>query len=194
MFSVFPRLYGCLLILVSENGLRLFVILVLCGGAASCREQGAASQELPPDEIGLALSGLNYTDMPIGVMYANGSWAGGLDAHSGCCGFAGGVGLPYPWKPGTKVVVKWSDDELFDKDPAALYAAKVEIPSYEMIYSGFLWVAFLPGKKVKVYASRFSPGHPEFPDGLQVPRKICNESAECRDWLRGDSPPREGYY
>lgn len=74
MFSIFPRLYGCLLILVSGNGLRLFVILVLCGGAASCREQGAASQELPPDEIGLALSGLNYTDMPIGVMYVNGSW------------------------------------------------------------------------------------------------------------------------
>lgn len=194
MFSLLPRLFSYLVRVISQNGAPLFVTFILCGGATSCRGQDAGPQELPPDEIGLTLSGLNYTDMPIGVMYVNGSWGGGVDAHSGCCGFAGGVELPYPWKPGTKVVVKWSDDELFDKDPAALYTAEVEVPRYEMIYSGFLWVVFLPGKKVKAYASRVSPGHSDFPDGLQMPRKICNESPECRDWLRRDSPPREGYY
>lgn len=173
---------------------RILVFAILCLALCGCYLGSADTEQQPQDEIGLTLSGLNYTDMPIGAMYVNGSWGGGLPAWNGCCGFAGSVGLPYPWRPGTKVVVRWSDDELYEKDPAALYTAEVEVPPYGMIYSGFLWVAFYPGHVVKVYATQYSPGHPDFPEGLQVPKKDCKESPECREWLRGDAPPRKGFY
>ena len=194
MFSFFPRLFGCLLSFASKNGSRLFVILVLCGGVASCREQGAGSQEPPPDEIGLGLSGLNYTDMPIGSIYVNGSWGGAVQSYNNGNGSAGSVALPYPWKPGTKVTVKWSDDALYVRDKNALHAEEVEVPPYPMIHSGYLWVAFFPGRKIKVYASGYYPGHLNFPDGLLTPAETCKRDPECMDWYRSKAPSRVGHY
>lgn len=169
-------------------------LLILLLGLLSCQPQAEGSIEAPPDEVGLGLSGLNYTDMPIGDMYVNGSWGGGVSSHNGCCGFAGGVTLPYPWRPGIKVTVKWSDDELYRKDPNALYTQEVEVPRYDMIYSGYLWVAFFPGHKIKVYASGVGPGYPGFPGGLKMPATYCEESEDCRSWRDSGLPPREGYY
>ncbi|WP_082746609.1 MULTISPECIES: DUF3304 domain-containing protein [Stenotrophomonas] len=179
---------------IAQGSVRVFVLLVISSGVVACQRQEAHATGPLPKTVGLTLSGLNYTDMPIGAMYVNGSWGGAVNAHNGCCGFAGGVSLPYPWKPGTKVMVKWSDNELYRKDPGALYSEEVEVPPYEMIYSGFLWVAFLPEKKVKVYVSDFLPGHPDFPSGLQIPWNECNESPECKAWYVSKLPPREGYY
>ncbi|WP_172837747.1 DUF3304 domain-containing protein [Stenotrophomonas nitritireducens] len=179
---------------IAHGCARALILLVLCSGTAACQRREAHATGAVSGEVGLTLAGLNYTDMPIGAMYVNGSWGGAINAHNGCCGFAGGVSLPYPWQPGTKVLVKWSDNELYRKDPAALYSEEVEVPPYEMVYSGFLWVAFYPEKKVKVYVSDFLPGHPDFPSGLQIPRKECDESPDCRAWYVSKSPPREGHY
>lgn len=168
----------------------LLLSLTACGLAGADR----AGESDEPTRIGLGLSGLNYTDMPIGPYYVNGSWGGAVNAYNGCCKFAGGVSLPYPWRPGTTVEVKWSDDELYAKDPDALYTAQVEVPKYERIYVGHLWVAFFPGRQVRVYASGVGPGHKDFPDGLKVPRTYCREQPGCLEWLKSRNPPREGHY
>lgn len=174
--------------------LRTSVLLVVCIVLVACFEDNSDTGQSSPDEVGLGLSGLNYTDMPIGDMYVDGSWGGALNSHNGCCGFAGGVTLPFPWRQGVKVTVKWSDDELYRRDPEALYTAEVEVPHYDMIYSGNLWVAFFPGRKVKVYASAVGPGYPGFPDGLKMPATYCEEDEDCRNWRDSGSPPREGFY
>lgn len=171
--------------------LMLVALLSACGMQAT---ESGESTPVEPGRIGLGLSGLNYTDMPIGRFYVNGSWGGGAPAHNGCCKFAGGVSLPYPWESGTTVEVKWSDDELYDQDPQALYTEVVEVPQFGELYGGYLWVAFFPGKEVKVYASGVGPGHHDFPDGLKAPGDYCVENIDCMEWLRSGEPPREGHY
>lgn len=169
-------------------------ILTLFGGLIACKRQEVSAEQLVPNEIGLSLSGLNYTDMPIGAMYVNGSWGGGIQAYNNGNSSAGSVALPYPWRPGTKVTVKWSDDVLYERDKNTLYSVDVEVPPYSMIYSGYLWVAFFPDGEVKVYASGYYPGHANFPAGMLTPADTCKRTVGCVEWYRSGEPPREGYY
>lgn len=170
------------------------LFIFLFGSLAACQSSETDVAQTVPEELGLSLSGLNYTDMPIGSIYVNGSWGGGVQSYNNGNGSAGSVALPYPWRPGTKVTVKWSDDLLYGRDKDALYAVDVEVPPYPMIHSGYLWVAFFPGRKVKVYASGYYPGHINFPDGLLTPAETCKRDPECIDWYRSKKPPREGHY
>lgn len=179
---------------VRSVGKFAIIFIGLFGALAACRSSEKDVAQFAPDEIGLSLSGLNYTDMPIGSIYVNGSWGGGVQSYNNGNGSAGSVALPYPWRPGTKVTVKWSDDALYGRDKNALYTVDVEVPPYPMIYSGYLWVAFFPGRKVKVYASGYYPGHVDFPDGLLTPAETCKRDPACIEWYRSKKPPREGYY
>lgn len=150
----------------------------------------------PPEEetIGLSLFGLNYTDVPVGVFYVNGSWGGSSSPYGAGLKTAGSVGLPAKWRPGITVTVKWRNDLMWEKDRESLVTSVVEIPPYGKIYSGYLLVAFLPGGVVKAYASGVGPGHADAPGGLENPGQYCIKQPGCIEWYDSGKPPREGHY
>jgi hypothetical protein len=178
--------------------LRLLGIFCLMLVLAGCRAGGVSAQAVAEAEeretIGLSLYGLNYTDVPIGIFYVNGTWGGAVTPYAAGLKTAGSIGLPAQWRPGITVKVQWRDDNLYDQDKHALTTAEVEVPRYGTIYSGYLLVAFLPGRMVKVYASDYMPGHKEAPDGLENPGEFCQRQPGCPEWYRSDKPPREGHY
>ncbi|SIO61509.1 Protein of unknown function [Burkholderia sp. GAS332] len=155
------------------------VVVLLCVVTGCSRGTGsdsgtvAASAEHEP--MGLKLNGLNYTEVPIGDFYVNGTWGAAIPSRIGswgskiiCC-----VSLPHEWHPGLTVTVQWQDDNLYKKDPDAMAHREVAVEKYEYFSDGFLWVLFFPNDKIKVYASPWMPGFPDFPEGLQEPGESC---------------------
>ena len=131
------------------------------------------------DELGLSVQVLNYMDEGLGVVYVDGVWAGGMSSHAGGTKIAGSIGLPAKWRPGLTVEVEWRDTPLWEKDPNALYKATIPVERYDTIHSGFLWLAFFPGNKVRAIPSSTSPGFPGFPDGLKYPADVCQADPAC---------------
>ncbi|AEQ95506.1 lipoprotein, putative [Xanthomonas oryzae pv. oryzicola BLS256] len=170
------------------------VLLMLAGCGAGNSSAPSSAQAQETDTVGLSLFGLNYTDVPIGIFYVNGVWGGNSTPYAAGLSTAGSIGLPAKWHPGIKVKVQWRDDLLYDQDKDALTTAEVEVPRYGKIYSGYLLVAFLPGRKVKVYASGVGPGHKDAPDGLENPGEFCLKQPGCDEWYDSGKPPREGHY
>ena len=132
-------------------------------------------------EIGLSVSILNYTDQPLGVVYVNDNWAGGMLIHGGGNSFAGSASLPRKWRPGLTVRVDWQDDTLYQKDRNALHSAVVPVSPYTGNYPSILFVAFFPNQEIKVFPSSMGPGHPEFPEGLQRPETLCKANPICKE-------------
>ncbi len=176
---------------------RLSTALILGAGLLVTSCKPAASE---PERVGLSLYGLNYTDVPIGDFYVNGTWGGNVSPYAAGLSTAGSIGLPGRWHPGIKVTIQWSDDRLYAIDKKALMTAEVEIPEYGKLYGGFLLVAFLPGRQVKAYASASAPvfhdapGVNSSPYGLKNPGRYCNEQPGCPEWYDSGAPPREGHY
>ncbi|KVV59961.1 hypothetical protein WK90_10590 [Burkholderia cepacia] len=136
---------------------------------------GGASAPAEPDTLGLKLNALNYTDVPIGAFYVDGTWGGAVPARVGsgggaiiCC-----VALPKQWHPGLTVNLQWRDDNLYRKDPKALASRVVPVERYDAFSDGFLWVLFFPHDRIKVYASQWMPGYRGFPENLQAPAEAC---------------------
>jgi len=170
------------------------LMLVLAGCRAGDAPSRASAEAEDNETIGLSLYGLNYTDVPIGIFYVNGTWGGAVAPYAAGLKTAGSIGLPAKWRPGIKVKVQWQDDFLYAQDKNALTVTEVEVPRYGTIYSGYLLVAFLPGGKVKVYASGVGPGHKDAPDGLENAGEFCQRQPGCPEWYRSNEPPREGHY
>lgn len=88
----------------------LMLMLAGCGAGNSSAPSSAQAQET--DTVGLSLFGLNYTDVPIGIFYVNGTWGGAVTPYAAGLKTAGSIGLPDKWHPGIKVKVQWQDDFL----------------------------------------------------------------------------------
>ncbi|WP_038711411.1 DUF3304 domain-containing protein, partial [Burkholderia thailandensis] len=127
------------------------------------------------DTMSLNLNALNYTEIPIGKFYVNGTWGGNVRSRigSGGIGILCCVSLPKKWHPGLNITVEWRDDEMYKNDPNSLASRAVPVEKYEYFSDGFLWVLFFPGGKIKAYASKWMPGFPGFPEGLQAPNVAC---------------------
>jgi hypothetical protein len=164
-----------------------FVLLIFALGAVACsratdssaqanaHEAAAASEVKADDKLDLKINALNYTDVPINRFYVNDVLGGLVRARLGssgigirCC-----VSLPAKWHPGLTVTVEWRDDIMEQKDHVATVNRVVPVEPYESFYDGFLWVLFMPGDKIKVYASQWGPGFSGFPEGLQPPDRAC---------------------
>ena len=163
---------------------RWLVPLMVASLAISACSRASDSSSLQAPEVasptqdepmGLKLNGLNYTEVPIGDFYVNGTWGAAIRSRIGswgskviCC-----VSLPHEWHPGLTVMVQWQDDNLYKKDPDAMAHREVPVEKYEYFSDGFLWVLFFPNDKIRVYASQWGPGAPDFPEGLQEPGESC---------------------
>lgn len=175
----------------------LLLLLALLGSVAACSRAGSdasleaggkgeAVSQADDDMMSLKLNALNYTEIPIGRFYVDGTWGGNVPSRIGsgggriiCC-----VSLPNKWRPGLTVTVEWRNDEMFAKDPKSIAGRVVPVEKYEYFSDGFLWVLFLPEDRIKVYASQWMPGFPGFPEGLQAP----NEACPGHFTLRNDDP------
>ncbi|NHV30263.1 DUF3304 domain-containing protein [Burkholderia sp. D-99] len=168
---------------------RLLMFMAILLGTAGCSRATDVSSSAPgapgassvsstsaaPDTMGLKLNALNYTDVPIGAFYVDGTWGGAVPARIGsgggaiiCC-----VALPKQWHPGLTVNLQWRDDNLYKKDPKALASRVVPVERYDAFSDGFLWVLFFPHDRIKVYASQWMPGYRGFPENLQAPAEAC---------------------
>lgn len=146
----------------------LFAVLVVQG--SGCAQAPEPAPEVSDDEsIGFELRALNYTDVPIASYYVDDEWGGDVMPHTGGSSSAGSIGLPFKWRPGLKVRVRWQDDTLRRAAPNALHEAELEVPRYERIYVGYLLVAFEPGGKVRIRASSYPPGMAGSPSDFPSP-------------------------
>ncbi|MDD1965955.1 DUF3304 domain-containing protein [Pseudomonas putida] len=135
----------------------------------------------PKDEgLGLGISILNYADQPLGVVYVNDIWAGGMKSHGGGSSLAGSVGLPSKWRPGLTITVHWQDDELYQMDPTGLHVTEVSIEPYTDEFPSILFLAFFLDGTIKAFPTSFGPGHPDFAGGLQRPDDVCKADPACK--------------
>ncbi len=170
---------------VKLNGLiALFVFAILmCGGCSRTSKSSSDEAEMKhevtssseSEVMSLNLNALNYTEIPIGKFYVDGTWGGNVRSRigSGGLGILCCVSLPKKWRPGLTVTVEWRDDEMYKNDPNSLTSRVVPVEKYEYFSDGFLWVLFFQGGKIKAYASQWMPGFPGFPEGLQAPNVAC---------------------
>ncbi|AOJ69124.1 MULTISPECIES: DUF3304 domain-containing protein [Burkholderia] len=173
--------------------LTIFLIVFLAGAGCSratdrtsVDEGEEALSQSGGDAMSLKLNALNYTDIPIGTFYVDGTWGSTVASRIGsgggrviCC-----VSLPTKWRPGLTVTVQWQDDNLYKKATNAMASRVIPVEKYDYFSDGFLWVLFFPNDKIKVYASQWMPGFPGFPEGLQAP----NEACPGHFTLRNDDP------
>jgi hypothetical protein len=155
---------------------RLVPLVIVSLAISACSRTADKSETKVADEtMDLKLNALNYTDVPIGVFYVDGTSGANVASRIGsgggtiiCC-----VSVPAKWHPGLTVTVVWRDDNMYMKDPKALASRVVPVEPYEYFSDGFLWVLFFPNDKIKVYASQWGPGAPDFPEKLQAPDEAC---------------------
>ena len=159
---------------------RIAIVLVLFAiFSAGCKPSQQAQAAPQNEDLGLQVQILNYMDEPLGDVYVNGSWSGGMSSHAGGTSVAGSVSLPAKWHPGLAVEVEWQDDDLYRKDRDALYKTQVPVDPYETGEPATLWLAFMPGKKIRAIASRYTPLNPKFPGGLKFPYDVCMADPTC---------------
>ncbi|CBJ39801.1 exported protein of unknown function (plasmid) [Ralstonia solanacearum CMR15] len=157
----------------------VLVLFAVLGTGCKPSQSQAADGGSKDEPIGLTIEVLNYTDIPIGIVYVNGVWAGNMASHKGGNSIAGSISVPAKWRPDLTVEVEWQDDLLYAKDRDGLYKATVPVESYGIKYGGTLWVAFFPGSKVRVIPSAYTPDHSDFPGGLKYPQDVCMADAAC---------------
>ncbi|SOZ68991.1 conserved exported hypothetical protein [Cupriavidus taiwanensis] len=152
-----------------------FVVLLaaMLFGIAACGKAEPPPAAIEDDTLGGQIGVLNYTDVPIGVVYVNGQWAGGMVANAGGTKWIGGISVPKHWDPNFKVTIKWSDDELFEKDEKALYSKEVPVEKYSTVDAAYFYVAFFPNQEVKLYLTRWLPGAENDPAKLEDPTDAC---------------------
>nr|WP_294979298.1 DUF3304 domain-containing protein [uncultured Pseudomonas sp.] len=135
----------------------------------------------PPENLPTPIEGYNHTSAAINWFKVNGAGGSNFGPHLGggsqtCC-----VSLPTKWRPGLRAVVEWEKDpdpRSYGKWPEPLFSdawrkrmaehethytrhrAVVDIPSYDKV--GAIVVHFLPCDQVKVIASIYVYGHPQY--------------------------------
>lgn len=111
-------------------------------------------------DVGLELSGLNYTDVGISTFSVNGYHGGGIYPNGGGGSFVCCVTVPRRWHSGMKVTVRWTPDE---RVPELWRERIVTVPEYTKSDFGAFLVHFYPDDTVKVLVSTKVVGHPEYP-------------------------------
>lgn len=157
------------------------VLVLLATLGAGCKPAQPVTAVREDEELGLEVRVLNYTDEGLGVVYVNGVWVGSERRHAGGFGVAGAIGVPAKWHPGLTVEVEWQDDTLYRKDQDATAKANVPVEPYDTQndHPSELWLAFMPGNKIKAIASSYGPGHEKFPADWKYPEDACMAEAAC---------------
>ncbi len=150
--------------------------LLLSLAACSKAEAPKAVAVEKDDTLGGYTGVLNYTDIPIGVVYVNGQWAGGMVANAGGTKWIGSVSVPKQWDPNFKMKISWSDDELYGKDKKALYTKELPVEKYPPKSAAYFYVAFYPNHEVRLYLTQGGPGFKGDSYNLEYPDVVCRRN------------------
>ena len=113
------------------------------------------------DSLSSSVVGYNHTDKDIGsftLRIGESTSSGGflLEHHSGgeaCC-----IAIPNPWQPGLTATVGWTDNY------AENYQEReIPISQYDTKQVGHVAVHFLRNGEIKMFATMFILGHPDYP-------------------------------
>ncbi len=145
--------------------LSVTLVLLLC----ACSSLGGGIK------LGPSLTAVNYTDWPfdwVGVATVDepdkAMAAEGVEAF-GASGIMCCVSLPAKWQPGMQLVVQTIDGTRaknsaeWSKETLPLILHRVDVPPYKPEDAGTVWVQLLPGGKVKLVVSSYSPNHALWP-------------------------------
>jgi hypothetical protein len=134
---------------------------VLCAGVFNV----ACSEDTSPLQAGV--TGYNHTEKSIGYYtVSSGDGKGGgievgfLDAGAGGGGLTCCVLVPRVWPPGMTVKVTW---ESWTKKTPQTLTRVVPVPKYDAKTAGSLNVHFLYNGEVKVFITKYSLGHRDYP-------------------------------
>lgn len=167
--------------------LSVTLVLLLC----ACSSLGGGSK------LGPSLTAVNYTDWPfdwVGVATVDepdkAMAAEGVEAF-GASGIMCCVSLPARWQPGMQLVVQTIDGTRaknsaeWSKETLPLILHRVDVPPYKSEDAGTVWVQLLPGGKVKLVVSSYSPNHALWPGevkGWPVPTVEYRRKIWDRDY------------
>lgn len=135
----------------------LFVLswVLLSLSLTGCASDGVLS--FGDDRIPLDVEGYNHTDRSIGSFGVNDAGGSFLKSHSeggaACC-----IGVPRDYKPGMTVRIRYTDEAR--ENPQVRV---VEVPPYRHQDLGHFAVHFLSNGEIKVFVTRFSLGHQDYP-------------------------------
>lgn len=139
--------------------IKRWLFAMLCASLLST----ACSKE--PATTSLELSGYNHTAQGIGsfsvdIVGGESGGAGYLDAGAGGGGFSCCVAVPTVWQPGMTVTVEW---QAWVKGAEKTLKRVVPVPKYEAKTAAFLNVHFLRSGEVKVFVTRHTLRHRDYP-------------------------------
>lgn len=137
----------------SKFGIKLLSILVLAITVFIIATRG-------PNNSGILISGLNYTDRHISEFTVNGYSGMNISANGGGGSFVCCVSVPAHWREGLHVTIRWYDDE---DHPDHYKERTVEIPKYGPLDFGFLAVHFYEDDSVRVLVTTKTEGYPGYP-------------------------------
>jgi hypothetical protein len=135
---------------------------VLCAGVVNV----ACSEDTSPLQV--AVTGYNHTEKGIGsYTVSRGDGKGGigievgyLRAGTGGGGFTCCVLLPRVWPQGMTVKVTWDG---WVKNAEQTLTRVVPVPKYDVETAGTLNVHFLHSGDVKVFVTKYTLGHRDYP-------------------------------
>lgn len=132
----------------------IFCVLFFC---PACSQQS--------DTTPLSLTGYNHTDEGIGSYSVKlssgvGGGAGYLDAGAGGGGFTCCVSVPSIWRAGLMATVSRT---ITVNNQEKILERVVEIPKYDLRNAGHFSVHFLRNGQVKVFVTRLTLGHRDYP-------------------------------
>jgi hypothetical protein len=132
----------------------------------------------PNATFGSSVTAMDHdpSDTFVRNVYVDGTWVG--EASMGGGTVAGGISLPYRWRPGLTAVVKWERCEPYGKN--CRWTEKVvPIQKYGAVW--MTWLHILADDEVLIIPSDTGPGGPEYP-GPDFPTKdFFNMPPESKD-------------
>ncbi|RDY67106.1 DUF3304 domain-containing protein [Lysobacter soli] len=135
----------------------------------------APKQPDPDATFGSSVTAMDHdpSDTFVRNVFVDGTWVGEASMGGGIV--AGGISLPYRWRPGLTAVVRWERCDRFDRnhpvpdEEACRWTEKVvPIQKYERV--GGTWLHLLSDDEVLIIPSMVGPGHPAYP-GPDLPTK-----------------------
>jgi hypothetical protein len=146
------------------NARRTVCVVLLASLLAGC----GPKEPDPNATFGSSVTAMDHdpSDTFVRNVFVDGTWVGEASMGGGIV--AGGISLPYRWRPGLTAVVRWERCDRFDRnhpvpdEEACRWTEKV-VPIQKYDDVGRTWLHLLPDDQVRIIPSMLAPNHPAYP-------------------------------
>jgi hypothetical protein len=140
-----------------DYGMGIVLLLALCVSIAGCQPQASNNDGVPVDIIGIDHLADHLSVQEFSVN-GRGAFQAGKGGSNVCC-----ATLPYQWRPGLTVTVRWNVTNWRDCKGEE-HKAIVPVEKYDEV--GNLWVHFLADGRVRVVSSNYGAAAANVPGSL----------------------------